>query len=136
MNKRTGTKREATCCSGLQGLLSPRLFKALADPKRIELLIRMADEQEPCTVGRIAEGAGVDLSVVSRHLAILRDAGIIRCEKRGKQVFCMVQTGALTKVLRDLADALEACCPEGWCVDMDTAPASPAPRGGERRRGT
>ncbi len=135
MSKRTGTKRDAPCCSGLQGLLSPRLFKALADPKRIELLIRMAEEQEPCTVGHVAEGAGIDLSVVSRHLAVLREAGVIKCEKRGKQVWCVVQTGAITKVSRDLADALEACCPDGWCVDMhETAPAENARRGSERRK--
>ncbi len=135
MNKRPASRREVTCCSGLGGLLSPRLFKALADPKRIELLVRMAEEQEPCTVGRVAEGAGVDLSVVSRHLAILREAGIIRCEKRGKEVWCVVQTGALTKVLRDLADALEACCPDGWRVDMHgAAPTKPERRRSEPRR--
>ena len=134
MSNRRGAKQPTACCSGLQGLLSPRLFKALSDPKRIELLIRMAEEQEPCTVGHVAEGSGVDLSVVSRHLAVLREAGIIKCEKRGKQVWCVVQTGAITKVLRNLADALEACCPDGWCVEMETtAPARPAQPGGERR---
>jgi ArsR family transcriptional regulator, arsenate/arsenite/antimonite-responsive transcriptional repressor len=106
-------KRKTTCCAGLQGLLSPRLFKALSDPKRIELLVRMAEERDACTVGQVAEGSGVDLSVVSRHLAILREAGIIQCEKRGKEVWCVVRTAAVAKVLRDLAAALEACCPEG-----------------------
>jgi DNA-binding transcriptional ArsR family regulator len=128
-------KRKTTCCAGLQGLLSPRLFKALSDPKRIELLVRMAEERDACTVGQVAEGSGVDLSVVSRHLAVLREAGIIRCEKRGKQVWCVVQTGAITKVLRDLADALEACCPDGWCVDVhEAAPAQKARRGSQRRK--
>jgi len=136
MSKRAGSRHEATCCSVLPGLLSPRLFKALSDPKRIELLIRMAEANEPCTVGQMAEGAGVDLSVVSRHLAVLREAGIIRCDKRGKEVWCVVQTGAISKVLRDLADALEACCPDGWCVDTHAAAPSPkvAPRRKARRR--
>jgi DNA-binding transcriptional ArsR family regulator len=135
MNKRTRPKPATSCCTGLQGLLSPRLFKALADPKRIELLVRLAEERDACTVGQVAEGSGIDLSVVSRHLAVLREAGIIRCEKRGKQVWCVVQTGAITKLLRDLADALEACCPDGWCVDMrETAPAQQARRGNQRRK--
>jgi DNA-binding transcriptional ArsR family regulator len=135
MNKRAGSRQATTCCSGLQGLLSPRLFKALSDPKRIELLVRMAEERDACTVGQVAEGSGVDLSVVSRHLAVLREAGIIKCEKRGKQVWCVVQTGAITKVLRDLADALEACCPDGWCVEMQAAaPEKKTRRGNERRK--
>jgi DNA-binding transcriptional ArsR family regulator len=107
-------KRPGACCAGLQDLLSPKLFKALCDPRRLALLIRLAEAGEPCTVGAVADGSGVDMSVVSRHLAILREAGVIQCEKRGKEVWCVVQTRAVVKVLRDLADALEACCPEGW----------------------
>jgi ArsR family transcriptional regulator, arsenate/arsenite/antimonite-responsive transcriptional repressor len=107
--------RTGTCCSGLKDLLSPKLFKALSDPKRLSLLVRLAERREPCTVGAVAKGSGVDLSVVSRHLAILREAGVILCEKRGKEVLCVVQTDAIVKILRDLADALEACCPSGWC---------------------
>jgi ArsR family transcriptional regulator len=118
-------------------MLSPRLFKALADPKRLSLLVRLAEEQGPCTVGRTARGSGVDLSVVSRHLAILRDAGIIRCEKHGKEVWCTVQSDALAGILRKLADALEACCPSGPRRDAGASPAStrrrprrrPAPQG-------
>jgi ArsR family transcriptional regulator len=122
--------RAAGCCSGLQGLLSPRLFKALSDPKRLSLLVRLAEERGPCTVGHVAQGSGVDLSVVSRHLATLREAGIITCEKRGKEVFCVVQTSAVVKILRDLADALEACCPNGWRVEA----AGAAPRTARKPR--
>jgi DNA-binding transcriptional ArsR family regulator len=125
----------STCCSGLQSLLSPRLFKALSDPKRLSLLVRMAERCEPCTVGVVAEGSGVDLSVVSRHLAILREAGIIRCDKRGKEVLCVVQTDAIVKILRDLADALEACCPGGSCEAMPTATPTPKRPTARRARG-
>jgi DNA-binding transcriptional ArsR family regulator len=99
------------CCSELAKLLSPRLFKALSDPTRVALLVRLAEMRRPCTVGEIAQGSTADLSVVSRHLAILRDAGIIACVKQGKEVKCAVQANALPRLLRDLADALEACCP-------------------------
>ena len=114
-------KRPGACCAGLQDLLSPKLFKALCDPRRLALLIRMAEAGEPCTVGVVADGSGVDLSVVSRHLAILREAGVIQCEKRGKEVWCVVQT----------RDALEACCPEGWRVDTGKS-VSIAKRGAAR----
>ena len=97
-------------------MLSPKLFKALSDPRRLTLLIRLAEAGEACTISSVADGAGVDMSVVSRHLAILRDAGIIQCEKQGKEVWCVVRTRALAKVLRDLASALEACCPDGCRV--------------------
>jgi ArsR family transcriptional regulator, arsenate/arsenite/antimonite-responsive transcriptional repressor len=130
-NKRSQTKESASCCAGLKGLLSPRLFKALSDPKRLSLLIRMAEQREPCTVSLVAEGSDVDMSVVSRHLGILRDAGIIECQKSGKEVWCSVKTGAVAKVLRDLADALDACCPSGTCPPQASArKRSPARKAG------
>lgn len=123
-------KRSKPCCAGLKGLLEPKLFKALSDPKRLSLLVRLTELREPCTVSVIAEGSGIDLSVVSRHLGILRDAGVISCQKRGKEVWCVVQTGLIAKVLRDLADALDACCPSGVCPSMPAAENRiPAKRG-------
>ncbi len=111
------SKREArapaACCPDLGRLLSPRLFKALADPSRTGLLVRLAEGREPRTVSEAARGSGVDLSVVSRHLAVLREAGVIECVKRGKEVLCSFRGDVLARALRELADAFEACCPPG-----------------------
>ncbi len=114
------------CCVGLSELLSPRLFKALADPQRLSLLARLAEAGEPCTVGQVAQGSSVDLSVVSRHLAVLREAGVIECVKRGKEVWCSVQGSAVAALLRGLADALEACCPAGARQEEAGDPAGPS----------
>jgi len=114
MNKQPAAKagRPEVCCAGLAKLLPPKLFKALSDPKRLSLLVRIAVKRAPSTISQIAEGSDIDLSVVSRHLAVLRDAGIIRCVKRGKEVWCTVESRAVVKALLELADALEACCPD------------------------
>ena len=111
---------ESACCAGLEDLLSPRLFKALSDPRRLQLFVRLAGEGCACTVGQLADGSGVDLSVVSRHLAVLRDAGVISCEKRGKEVWCTVRTVEVAGILRGLADALDACCPAGPTIERTT----------------
>jgi ArsR family transcriptional regulator len=117
MTKGRKTKQpdSPVCCSGLAPHLPPRLFKALSDPKRLSLFVRLAEGREPCTVGEIAEGSNIDLSVVSRHLSILREAGLIECEKQGKEVRCCVRAKAVANLLRTLADALEACCPDESC---------------------
>jgi len=111
---------ESACCAGLEDLLSPRLFKALSDPRRLQLFVRLAGEGCACTVGQLADGSGVDLSVVSRHLAVLREAGVITCEKRGKEVWCTVRTVEVAGILRGLADALDACCPAGPTIERTT----------------
>ena len=100
------------CCSGLRDLLVPKFFKALGDPTRVAVLAQLAEEGCTCTVGQVASCLPVDLSVVSRHLGVLRDVGIVVAERRGKEVHYRVSYGALVSTLRQLADAIESCCPE------------------------
>ncbi len=105
----THTNKHSGCCE-VDSLLEPRFFRALCDPSRIALLARLAQCCEPCSVSQLAQCCPTDLSVVSRHLATLRDAGILSCEKRGKEVFYQVRYDELVKTLRSLADCFEACC--------------------------
>ncbi len=104
---------DVTCCGDPAGLLETRLFKAPCDPTRIAILVRLAEAVDDRTVGQIAEDGPVDTSVVSRHLAALRDAGIVEATRRGKEVYHRVRYRALAATLRAGADAIEACCPSG-----------------------
>lgn len=99
----------------LDGLLDPEAFKALADPTRVALLACLAKCGRACTVGEVADCCSVDLSVVSRHLAQLAAAGVVESRKEGRAVLYRVRYGELCHWLRQLADALEACCPDGVC---------------------
>lgn len=94
----------------LAELLSPQFFKALCDPTRLSILGDLTRIVGPSTVGRIAACCTIDLSVVSRHLATLREAGILRSEKRGKEVYYTLQAEEVVAKLRELADAIESCC--------------------------
>ena len=53
--------------------------------------------------------ADCDTGGESRHLAALRSAGIVTAQKTGREVRYSLDCAALAGVLRDLADALEAC---------------------------
>ena len=68
-----------------------RVIKALAHPTRLFLVEELCRE-ERC-VCDLAEMVGADISTVSKHLALLREAGIVQDEKRGKQVFYRLRTG-------------------------------------------
>jgi DNA-binding transcriptional ArsR family regulator len=87
--------------------LSPQFFKALGDPNRLALLARLTACCGPRTVSELATCCPIDLSVVSRHLAILREAGILEARKQGKEVHYTVRVEALVRELRAMADALE-----------------------------
>ncbi|MBM4116368.1 helix-turn-helix transcriptional regulator [bacterium] len=99
----------------LDGLLSPALFKALGDPNRLALLLRLAAAGGPATVSALRGCCERDLSVVSRHLARLREAGIVVAERRGREVHYQL-TSDLASTLRAIADALDACCPPAACA--------------------
>jgi DNA-binding transcriptional ArsR family regulator len=95
----------------LDAALSAELFRALSDPNRLALLVRLAAAGRPATVGEISCCLPVDLSVVSRHLAQLRAAGVLRAEKRGRETLYCVRYDAIASTLRSIADAIDACCP-------------------------
>lgn len=90
--------------------LDPRFFRALCDPNRISLLLRLAGRGRACTVSELNKCCPVDLSVVSRHLGLLRDAGIVESEKRGKEVYYTVRANDVIDTLRSIANAMEGCC--------------------------
>ena len=108
-NCSTDTALNDACCGGIGALLDPRFFKALCDARRLAILARLVSLRGPATVSKIAECCPTDISVVSRHLAVLRDAGILAAEKRGKEVYYTVRYTVLAQTLRKLANAFEAC---------------------------
>lgn len=107
---------EDSCCEGLEDLFPSGFFRALGDPNRVALMARLASCCESRTVSQLSACCPTDLSVVSRHLATLRDAGIVESEKRGREVFYRLRYDQLATTLRQMADAVEACCdqPGGW----------------------
>lgn len=61
------------------------VFKALGHPARVTIVQALTSE-ERC-VCELVEKVGLGWSTVSRHLSVLRKAGIIADDKRGLQVF-------------------------------------------------
>jgi len=65
-----------------------KILKTIAHPVKLEIL-EVLEEEEPLDVSTICEriGAQCEFSMMSHHLAKLKDNGIVTSEKRGKQVF-------------------------------------------------
>jgi ArsR family transcriptional regulator len=62
-----------------------RIIKAMGHPARLYIVDELS-KGERC-VGELTEMIGADMSTVSRHLAILKESGIISDEKRGPNVY-------------------------------------------------
>jgi DNA-binding transcriptional ArsR family regulator len=74
------------------------LFKTLADPTRRAIFERLAQGGEQ-TVGALTARAKVSQPAVSKHLALLKDAGLVRDRQDGRQTHYTAQLGALAPLI-------------------------------------
>lgn len=74
------------------------LFKALADPTRRALFERLCLDGE-ATVGALTADAGVSQPAVSKHLAILKQAGLVQGRGEGRQTHYSAEQGALAPLV-------------------------------------
>ena len=65
--------------------LRARIVKAMAHPSRLFIVDELSRGKR--CVCELTEMIGVDMSTVSRHLAILKNAGIVDDDKRGSAVY-------------------------------------------------
>ena len=72
-----------------QTTLSPRrsgaVFRAIADPTRRAILVRLRSAADGLTVEEIAAAFPVSRPAISRHLRILHGAALVRPRKQGRQ---------------------------------------------------
>jgi ArsR family transcriptional regulator len=86
-----------------------RIIKALGHPTRL-FIVDEISKRERC-VCDLTEMVGADISTVSKHLSILKGAGLVIDEKRGNQVFYSLRVPCVLKffdcvgaVMKSLAD--------------------------------
>jgi DNA-binding transcriptional ArsR family regulator len=77
---------------------SNTLFRSLADPTRRAIFERLCREGE-LTVGALTARAGVSQPAVSKHLGILKGAGLVRDRVAGRQTHYSAQPGALAPLI-------------------------------------
>jgi DNA-binding transcriptional ArsR family regulator len=102
------------------------VFKALASEPRRRMLNHLAGG--PMTVGEIAEKFEMELPSISKHLSVLREAGLIRQQKRGQFI---LYTLAADQVANTLYGFLSPFCPDARRIARDRKSAER----GARKRG-
>ena len=74
------------------------LFKTLADPTRRAIFERLCREGEQ-TVGALTAQAGVSQPAVSKHLGVLKQAGLVLDRHEGRQTHYSARPGALAPLI-------------------------------------
>jgi len=94
------------------------VFKALAHPSRLAVVEALA-AGERC-VCELQEIVGGDMSTVSRHLTVLKGAGVIADEKRGQWVFYRLTLPCVRTFLNCLRHPAET----SECATVSAKPAA------------
>lgn len=72
-------------------------LKAMADPSRLRILYALRDDVELC-VGDVGERLGCSQANASKHLAVLKSAGLVRRRRDGMNVFYSLDEEAVFDV--------------------------------------
>ncbi len=92
-------------------------FKALSDPTRREILRLLGAKS--LTVTEIGEHFSISQPAISRHLGVLRSAGLVSAERAGQTVVYSLDTTVFQDVVRALLDLAPSLSPRA---------SEPAPR--------
>ena len=80
------------------------VFKALGHPSRV-FIVEKLKEEEHC-VCELSEMIGVDMSTVSRHLSLLKKAGIVTDRKEGTTVYYSLACDCLGQMITGVENIL------------------------------
>ena len=83
-----------------------KVFEALGDEHRQRILLTF-EPGERLNVGQIADVSTLSRSTVSHHLKVLREAGVLRAEKVGKEIYFWLDKTFLQSVFSDVSAYLE-----------------------------
>ncbi len=83
------------------------LFRALADPHRLTILATLAQSEHEVCVCEFTAGLPLNQPAVSHHLKVLRDAGLVRAERRGTWVYYTLAGDARSRLASALSLVLD-----------------------------
>ncbi|SHO43629.1 ArsR/SmtB family transcription factor [Desulfopila aestuarii] len=82
------------------------VFKALGHPTRLWIAEQLADG-ERC-VCEFVEKVDADFSTISKHLSVLKQAGVVVDEKRGKMVYYRLKVPCILKYMPCIEEVVQA----------------------------
>lgn len=77
-----------------------KLSKALSDKNRLQILEFLSDGQR--NVSDVADRLNVEENLASHHLRVLASLGFLKNDKKGREVFYMLNETKIVTLLRDL----------------------------------
>ncbi|WP_348264935.1 metalloregulator ArsR/SmtB family transcription factor [Telmatobacter sp. DSM 110680] len=87
------------------------ILKALSDPKRFELLEKIARTQCPMTCSMAGDALAISSATLSHHIKELQTSGLINVRREGKFAYLTIKPGVLEALAAYLQSLSPASCP-------------------------
>jgi DNA-binding transcriptional ArsR family regulator len=82
------------------------VIKALAHPTRLLIVDKLAEHEH--SVGELTTLVGSDMSTVSKHLSVLKNAGVVNDEKRGASIYYSLRISCILNFFKCADAVIEA----------------------------
>ncbi len=108
------TKRQAQIANQLVDAMDSKFFKSLSEPARVQILKYLLLHGRT-DIGTIAQDLPQDRSVISRHLNLMLEVGILTCEKESRHMYYSLNAteflNRFTSITQLVSDCVEECGP-------------------------
>jgi len=90
--------------------LSDDFFAAFTDESRLRVFLILMEHGE-MTVNQVADRMDIAQSNVSRHLAMLKRAGVAQSRKDGRETYYQINYQNISQRLQSILNIVQQCCP-------------------------
>jgi DNA-binding transcriptional ArsR family regulator len=97
------------CCVAEMWKGADKFFIALGDENRQKIL-HLLGKGKRIRVNDIANESHLSRPAISHHLKVLKEAGILKCEKVGKEVYYYCNKDYILEMLEKVTRAIKECC--------------------------
>jgi len=94
------------------------LFKALSEPTRLSLLLQLKDTE--MTVSELADFSGTSMANISKHLTLMKRAGLVTRRKSGNHVYYSLRNEGVLEIFSSVCRDFENKHPVGKVVGSPT----------------
>jgi len=105
------TQKQLEIANRLVDVLDSKFFKTLSEPVRVQIL-RFILLNGRADIGTIAENMPQDRSVISRHLSLMQEVGILTSEKESRHVFYSINARLFLERFMIITELTKRCLEE------------------------
>lgn len=105
------TKKQAAIANRMVDVLDSKFFKSLSEPVRVQIL-RYLLLHGRTDIGTIANDLPQDRSVISRHLNLMQEVGILNCEKESRHMYYSINASEFLDRFTNITDLVGKCIKE------------------------